>query len=155
MVTLIWRCRLLTISGIGMAWCTLLLHRFSVSVWQFDKASLEVRHMTSLSGHVSGVKAVDCDAIRCVTASRDRTLRVWALKTGDEISLIRLAGKILWAKIGTIRMAHLYFFVSRLIVVSPSLTAQISCSIGERDSPNSTSLETPIRLEMAIWRALL
>lgn len=65
-----------------------------VCVWKFEKTSREVIHVTSLSGHVSGVKAVDCDAVRAVTASRDRTLRLWSLENGDEVKVIRLAGKM-------------------------------------------------------------
>ena len=35
--------------------------------------------MTELNGHVSSVKAVDVDENLAVTASRDRTLKVWNL----------------------------------------------------------------------------
>jgi hypothetical protein len=66
---------------------------FSVSLWQYDRSSSDVSHVMSLSGHVSGVKAVDCDAVRVVTASRDRTLRLWSVKTANEINEIKLAGK--------------------------------------------------------------
>ena len=38
-----------------------------------------VDHVTELNGHVSSVKAVDADQNLAVTASRDRTLKVWSL----------------------------------------------------------------------------
>ena len=38
-----------------------------------------VDHVTELNGHVSSVKAVDADEKFAVTASRDRTLKVWNL----------------------------------------------------------------------------
>ena len=38
-----------------------------------------VHHVAELNGHVSSVKAVDADQDRAVTASRDRTLKVWSL----------------------------------------------------------------------------
>ena len=70
--------------------------QISVCLWQYDPSSHEVQLVTSLSGHASGVKAVDCDAVRCITASRDRTLRIWAMKTGEETGVIRLAGWSFW-----------------------------------------------------------
>jgi WD40 repeat protein len=63
----------------------------SVSVWKFDPDSKQVDHLFSLTGHVSGVKAVDVSDNMALTGSRDRSLRLWCLKTGDELTQNRIS----------------------------------------------------------------
>merc|ERR1719511_540432 len=63
--------------------------------------------ITELNGHVSSVKAVDADERFAVTASRDRTLKVWSLVElqNENMSDPSMKGKIIPTPKMTLRLA--------------------------------------------------
>ena len=67
-----------------------------------------VDHVTELNGHVSSVKAVDADEEFAVTASRDRTLKVWSL---IELKETNLSGNT------TIYLKHMHHKVKNIHMI--------------------------------------
>ena len=55
-------------------------HDSSVHMWQYFPTLKAVKHITAVRGHEASVKAVDCDEVIAVTASKDMTVKVWTFE---------------------------------------------------------------------------
>jgi WD40 repeat protein len=69
---------------------------FQLKVWRLETDEPEREEVRTLYHHAAPVEAVSVspDGLRVVSASRDKTLRVWDLQSGDEIAHVRLEGEI-------------------------------------------------------------